>query len=275
MPSKKKTSPKIAPTNDRIIHPHWEDMGRKILLTLMGILVAYSIIFVGTLIRNNLRSYYTIGYADKVERTITLDAQGKATIKPDVAMTTIGMQTEGETVAAAQEDNTTVMNQLIARLKDLGIQEEDIQTSNYNIYPRYNYTEEDGRVLEGYQVSQSVSVKIRELDKANTVLAIAGEVGANNVSGLTFTIDDTEVYKKEARKDALSKIDTKARELEQALGVDIIKVVNYSESTPGNNNYRPMYAASDAFGVAEGSAPEIEAGTENILVNVAITFEIR
>lgn len=278
MPPRKKTveeTPMPTPPNEPLMHPHWEEMGKKIFMTLLGILVAYAIIFLGALIRNELREYHTIGYADRHERTITLDAQGKATVEPDLAMTTIGMVAQAETVEEAQAENSAVMNTLLSRLKELGIAEADLQTSNYNVYPTYNYTEEDGRVQEGYEVSQSVTVKIRDQEMANTVLAIAGEVGANSIGGLRFSIDDTEVYVAEARKDALKQIDAKARELEQMLGVDMVSVVSYNEYQGGGYGpvaYERAYAMADS---AMGSAPEIEAGTEDVLLNVSITFEIR
>lgn len=262
------------PNNTSLMHPHWEEMGRKIFMTLLGILIAYAIVYMGALIRNELREYQTIGYADKTERTITLDAQGKATVTPDVAMTTIGMVAQAASVAEAQEQNTAVMNTLIERLKGLGISDADIQTSNYAIYPTYNYTEVDGRVQEGYEVSQSVTVKIRDLDRANEVLALAGEVGANTVSGLRFTIDDTEVYKAAARKDALEQIDAKVQELERMLGVDVVSVVTYSEYQGGG--YGPvMYERAYATDESGAATPTIEEGTEEVLLNVAITFEIR
>lgn len=264
-----------APANERLMHPHWEDIGRKIMLTLIAILVAYGVVFLGALIRNELREYYTIGYADKMERTISLDAVGKAEVIPDIAMTTLGMVARGETVESAQEQNTLVMNTLLERLKALGIEDADIQTTNYNIYPTYSLSEVEGQVQNGYEVSQSVIVKIRNIESANDVLALAGEVGANSVSGLRFTIDDTEVYKSEARKDALKQIDEKARQLKQMLGVDVVSVISYHEyegAGYGPIAYERNFATDD---LSIGSSPEIEAGTEEVLLNVSIMFEIR
>jgi uncharacterized protein YggE len=264
-------------STDRLMHPHWEDMGRKIMLTLIAILIAYGIVFLGALIRNELREYYTIGYADKMERTISLDAVGKAEVVPDIAMTTIGMIAQGETVESAQVQNTLVMNTLLEQLRALGIAQADIETTNYNIYPIYNFTESDGRVQDGYEVSQSVVVKIRDIEVANSVLALAGEVGANSVSGLRFTIDDTEVYKAEARADALRQIDAKARQLKKMLGVDVVSVINYYEYDAAG--YGPLAYErsfmSDEMVFGSSVLPDIEAGTKEVLLNVSITFEIR
>ncbi|HOX60662.1 MAG TPA: SIMPL domain-containing protein [Candidatus Magasanikbacteria bacterium] len=249
--------------------------GRTILLVLLGILMVYLIIFVGSLIRNNLQKFYFIGRADRAERTITVQGMGKVTAKPDVAVTTMGMVASAKTVAEAQAKNTETMNKLILRLKELGVDSKDIQTTNYNIYPQYDYTPERGQTLRGYEVSQSVTVKVRDLDKANDVLGLAGEVGANNVSGLQFIIDDADKFKEEARGLALEKVWSKADALTKELGVSVVGVVSYDEYD-GGTSY-PMYAKSDmAVGMGGGmAAPTIESGSTDVVVNANVTFEIR
>jgi len=160
-------------------------------------------------------------------------------------------------------------------LAELGIASEDMQTTNYNIYPQYNYTSEEGRILEGYEVSQSVSVKIRDLEKANQVIALAGEVGANSVSGLQFTIDDREVYLEEARMEALKKVYTKAQALSQALGVRIVSIVSYGEYETSGDVSPYMYDKS-AYGMGGAEAtPDIQSGSMDVEMSVNITFEIR
>ncbi|MFZ2190158.1 MAG: SIMPL domain-containing protein [Candidatus Magasanikiibacteriota bacterium] len=252
------------------------DFGKKLMFTLLGILLAYSIVFMGTLIRNNLQKYNYIGQADKMERTIMVEGVGKVTAKPDIAMISMGMTASGTTVVVAQEKNTEVMNNLIAKVKALGISEDDIQTANYNIYPQYDYTEASGSVLKGYEVQQTVSVKIRDLAKSSQVLALAGEVGANNVSGLQFTIDDNEVYKAEARVKALKQVAEKAKALSQSLGVNLVDIVSYNEYS-GDSGMYPLYKyAESAVGMGGATpAPDIQSGSTDIVLNVNVTFEIR
>ncbi len=247
---------------------------KKIFATLFGILLVYIIVLLGTMIRNNLQEYYYIGQSDRAEKTIVVEGQGKVTAKPDIAITTMGMVSEGDTVLEAQKANTLVMNKLMVSLKELGIEEEDLQTSSYNIYPRYNYSEEDGRELSGYEVRQSVKVKIRNLEKANQILALAGKVGVNSVSGLDFTIDDKDVYKAEARAKALEKAAEKALALSNALGVKVVGIVSYDEYE--SNVGGPIYKAySEALGMGGEVAPQLESGSTEILLNVSITLEIR
>ncbi len=247
---------------------------RILYYTLGAILVVYLIVLLGVLIRNQMQEFKFIGQADKQERTISIQGQGKVTARPDVAVTTMGMIAEGETVAEAQEQNTEVMNNLIDRLKSLGITEEDIQTTNYNIYPRYDYTEEKGRELSGYQVSQNVTIKIKDLSKANQILALAGEVGANTVSGLEFTIDDKEKYKNQARMKALSDAGEKARFLSRVLGVNMVSVVSYNEHEQGEAQPE-LYRSMAVDGLGGGAEPQIESGSEEVIMNVNIVFEIR
>ena len=255
---------------------HGGEFIHRIYLTLAGILMVYVIFWVGTMIRNNIEAYYHIGQADRQERMITLEAEAKVTATPDIAMTTIGMVATGETVTAAQEANTNVMNALIIKLQEQGIAEDDIQTTNYNIYPQYNYTTDDGRILEGYEVSQNVTVKIRDIEKANQVIALAGEVGANSVGGLQFTIDDRDVYKQEATMKALEKVYEKARTLSKALGVRVVSVVSYNEYEAGDNGYQPYYAYDTPLSVTKESVvPDVQSGSMDVTMHTSVTFEIR
>ena len=248
-------------------------MMRKFFITFVLIILAYIIVWLGTVIRNNIREYNYIGQADRQERTLTLDGQGKVVTRPDVAATTMGMSVEGASVAEAQAENTKVMNNLISRLKALGIEDKDIKTTNYNIYPVYDYLEEKGTVQRGYNVNQNVTVKIRDLEKVNAVLALAGEVGANNVSGLEFTVDDMEVYLAEARTDAMDKIIAKLNNLRSLLGVEFVNVVSYNEYSGATGPY-PIYEKALDYGIG-GAAPTIEPGSTDITLNVSIVFEIK
>lgn len=254
---------------------HGHGFAKKIIVTLVAIVLVYLIVLLGTMIRNNIQKYYFIGKADRTERTIVVQGQGKVTIKPDIAKVSMGMMANGATVAEAQQKNTEVMNNLVTKLKTLGIESKDIQTNDYNIYPQYDYTQDKGQVLKGYQVTQSVTVKIRDLTKANQVLALAGEVGANNVSGLQFTVDDRENYKTEARNLALKQVIEKAKGLSQTLGVKMVGIVSYDEFENGTSF--PMYKTmTDSFGMGGGAAsPQIEAGTNEVILNVNVGFEIR
>ncbi len=250
-------------------------VGKKILGTFVGILIVYLIVFFGVLIRNEMRKYDFIGQADKPERTIRVEAEGKVSVKPDIAMTTMGMTTEAATVAEAQQKNTEVVNTLVNRIKELGIDAADIQTQDYTVYPAYNYPTDGSKPeLRGYTISQNVAIKIRDLTKANEVLGLAGEVGATNVSGLEFTIDDKDAYLEAARAEALKKVSQKAAALSSKLGLRLSGIVSYDEYEASNESYygAKMYDVSIE---SAGNAPQIEVGTNDVVLHVGVTFELK
>ncbi len=252
------------------------EFGRKIAFALMMVLVVYSIVFLGTLIRNNLKKFNYIGRADRMERTIVVNGMGKASAANDIAMTTIGFTNTDKDVASAQLANKKVMDPLVAELKKMGVADKDIK-SNYSIYPDYNYTQDKGQELKGYRVSSDVTVKIRDLSKISQVLGLAGRFNANQVSGLSFTIDDMENVKAEARKKALADAKVKAMELARVLGVRLVSVVGFNEYEGSENPIFPYANGGMAFKemAAPSIAPaEVAGGSRDAVMNVSVTYEI-
>ncbi len=249
--------------------------GKKLFLVLVGILVVYLICFVGTLVRNNIKKYDRIGIADGMEHSIVVTGYGKVTGTNDIAMTTIGYSNVDKDVAKAQSDNKKVMDQVVADLKTMGVNDKDMQT-NYFIYPEYNYTQDRGQELVGYRVSNQTTVKIRDLSKIPTILGLAGKYGASEVSGLNFTIDDPENLKSEARALSVNDAKMKAMVLAQALGVRLGDIISYNEYESGIDSYMPLkYGLGAEGGGAVSVAPEsISSGSKDVIINSNITFEI-
>jgi hypothetical protein len=232
-------------------------------------------VFLATIIANNLKSYRYIGKPTAERDTIAISGEGKVTGIPDVATIDVGLLTEKPDVQSAQIENTTKMNKLIATLKNLGVANNDIQTSDYNIYPQYDYTN-GKQVLQGYQVSQSVTVKIRNLDKVGDILAAAGQGGANQVSGLSFSIDDPEALKQEARVKALENAKTKAEALAKVAGVGLGKIVSFSESsTTPPIMYKSMDLSAGIGGGGAMPTPTVQSGSMDIVVDVTVSYEIK
>lgn len=221
------------------------------------------------------------------EPLITVSGYGEVYIKPDVAIVTFSVTEEASTVAAAQDSSAKKINQIMGALKEQGIEEKDIKTTNYNIYPRYEYPRAvctasycpptDGkRTLAAYVVTEGVTVKIRDLSKAGILLSALGELGATDVSGLSFEVDDDEAVKTQAREKAIADARAKAEEMADALGVRLVKVVGFSE-----DNYYPPVAyrtmATEAYGMggADVSSPVIAAGENLVTSNVHVIYEIR
>lgn len=246
--------------------------GKKIMLTLLSVLVVYLVFYIGTAIRNNLKKFEYIGKADKTERTITINGYGKVTGRNDIAVTSLGYANTNKDVGLAQAENKKVMDQVMNELKKLGIDDKDLRT-DYSIHPDYNYTQEKGQELLGYRVSNSVTVKIRDLGKISDILSLAGKYGATEVSGLNFTIDEPENLKAQARNKALLDAKVKATRLAALLGLRLVSIVAYNEYEGGNEYPVPVMRAEEGVGGGGGPAV-VESGSKEVVMNVSITYEI-
>ncbi|MEI6420394.1 MAG: SIMPL domain-containing protein [bacterium] len=222
---------------------------------------------------------------NQTPNTITVTGKGEQMVKPDIATISMGIEEQAKTVVEANNQAATKMNAALKVLKDAGVADKDVKTTNYNIYPRYDYVKvapitadiyypNGKQILAGYTVSESVEVKIRDISKAGDILAKISEIGLNNVSGLTFSVDKEDDIKLEARGVAIDDAKTQAKVLAKQLGVRLVKLVNFSE----NGNY-PIYARMDSMKsyapTAAGIAPEIAVGENKITSNVTLVYEIK
>ena len=206
--------------------------------------------------------------------TISFNGKGKILAKPDVAVVSLSIVTEAVTSKAAQDDNSAKSKAVTDFLKDQGVEDKDIKTTRYNIYPQYSYPQNGNREIRGYQVNQTLEAKVRNLDKVSGILDGAVSAGVNQVNSLSFGIDEPEKLKAEAREKAIEDAKTKAEELEKQLEIRLGKIVNFYESSGGF----PSPIFMEAKGIADGlggSGPEITAGENEIVVNVTITYQIR
>lgn len=242
----------------------------------IGALALSIIVFVGVLTWNAIASHRLIGKPENVRDTISVSGIAKLSVKPDIARVNIGVLSTGSNVAATQKQNTDKMNAITNAIKGFGVKDDDIQTSNYNIYPQYDWT--DGRqVLRGYQVSQQLSIKVRDLEKIGDILTKSGELGSNQVGGVSFEVDDTTAIQKQARDKAIADAKEKAEVLARSLGMQLGKVVSFSEDYGSNpvpmmyNSYNKVMA-DEAAGAA---SPEIQSGSLDVSKSVTITFEIK
>lgn len=250
--------------------PKWQE--NKLFASLLIIIFICGIVWLGGQIRNDNKEYRFVGKAP-VRDILTVDGTGKVVGVPDVAVVDAGILTEGKEVIKVQTENTNKMNNLIAKLKGFGVDSKDLQTTSYSIYPQYEWP--DGRqVMRGYQVSQNVRVKIRDLGKIGAILGAVGEAGANQVSGVTFQIDDPEQLRSQAREKALTNAYQKASFLSKKAGIKLGKVVSYNED---NGGIQPYYSYAKEMGIGGGVAapvPSVESGSLDVSVNVNVSYEI-
>jgi uncharacterized protein YggE len=252
------------------------------LCAVLIIFVIVLTIFVLVGIQNKVREGRYIGQEVESRNTISVSGDGEVYAKPDLALTSFSVTTESDTVNKAMQENTEKMNAIINAMKEQGVASKDLKTTNFSLYPRYEWQEraeiypyqQGERVLAGYEVTQSLQVKIRDLDKAGQIIQTAAEVGANQVGSLQFTIDNQDELKKQAREQAIQEAKTKAKELASQLGVKLIRITSFNEGGVVPRFYAMDEAVSMA-GKGGGEVPQIETGESKISVNVNITYEIR
>jgi len=235
---------------------------------------AFLILFLGALTINEIKEGRYIGQESQYKNTIFVSGQGKVLAKPDIGQVVLSVISQATTAAAAQKSNTEKMNKVTKAMKDLGIKEEDLKTASYIIAPRYQYISGRSNII-GYEVTQGLEVKIRELDKVGEILGQTASAGANQVGSLTFTFDDPEKLKSEARQEAIDNAKAKAKDLAKSLGVSLGKVTSFNESTSDDSTPVPMYSSKEALGMGGGTAaPDIQTGQNEIQIDVSIAYEI-
>ena len=266
--------------------------------------VAMLALFLAVQVVTGVESWRYIGTGVQATNTITVSGHGEQLAVPDIAEFTFSVVSDKTTVADAQADATAKINAITAYLTAAGIDKNDIQTSDYSVYPQYDYqnalcpqaaiapTIVNGtsasagsvmycppgkQTLKGYEVNQTTTVKVRDTSKAGDLLTGVGSKGATQVSGLDFTFDNPDAAQEAARNKAIVNAKTKADTLAKELGVSLVRVVSYSEngSSPGPIYYKTLDMASGAGGTAAAVAPNISVGQNKITSDVSVTYEIR
>src|SRR4030042_2655752 len=198
---------------------------RCILAALIGFLLIVLIVYFAIDVKNKLEA---------TENPLTVSETGTVYTKPDLAIAYFSVVTEATTVAKAMEENTKKMNDVISFIKEQGVEEKDLKTTTFNISPRYEWHDTDTysgkRVLVGYEITQTLETKIRDLSKVGVIIEGGTSVGANEVSDLQFTVDKQDALKKQAREEAINKAKAKAEELAKKLGVTLIRISNFNHS---------------------------------------------
>lgn len=251
------------------------------IITLAAVLIA----LVAVLVVKEIKAIGYVGVNPDTTNTITVDGSGDATAIPDVATFSFSVNETAKTVADAQTAATAKINAALKSVRDAGVADKDISTDSYSINPHYEYNggvctasycPPSKQTLTGYDVSETISVKIRDLSKAGDIFTTIGSIGVQNVNGLSFAIDDPSSIQADARGKAITDAQTKANQLAKQLGVSLVRIVSFNETN--NQVPRPIMYAMDAKVSAAGSvaaAPEVPAGEQKITDNVTITYQIK
>lgn len=209
------------------------------------------------------------------EHTISVSGTGTVTLKPDVADLHLGVLVSRSTVKVAQAQAASAMTKVIAALKALGIADKDIQTSNVSLQPTYDYSSNGNPPrITGYQMSNSVTVTVRDLAKLGDAIDNSLAAGATSLDGVTFRVDDQTGAEAQARQAAIAEAKSKADTLASAAGVSIGGVASISE-TSAPMPYPIMYGAGAPAALDSKVATPIQAGTTDVTITVAVVYLIK
>ena len=204
------------------------------------------------------------------QRTITVTGTGMVTLTPDIAYIYIGVQTQNPSASEAVLENNTQAQAVIAAIKGFGVDDKDIKTTNFSIYPQQQY-DDNGR-LTGviYMVQNTVYVTARDLTKLGDLLDATVKSGANNINSIQFDVADKTEALSQARQAAVAEARKQADELTGATGVQLgeVQSISYYDSTP------PVAAPYLRAEAAVSSVP-ISAGSLQISTTVTIVYAIK
>ncbi|MDI7860945.1 SIMPL domain-containing protein [Rhizobiaceae bacterium n13] len=209
---------------------------------------------------------------------ITVSGEGEASVAPDMAIVTLGVVRQAKTAREALDDNNKAMAEVLKQLKANGIADRDLQTSGFGIAPQYNYpTDKNGQPmppeLVGYQVTNTLTVRLRDMEKLGALLDTSVSLGINQGGDIRFTNDKPEATVTEARKAAVASALAKAKTLSEAAGVKLGPIVRITE-TPDRPQPVPVYRAAVAKEMSDGGAVPIAGGENSYNVNVIVTFRL-
>ena len=205
---------------------------------------------------------------------LDISASGEVTRVPDVAVISTGVVTRAASATDAIQQNAARMERVRAALRKAGIEDKDIQTSSISLNPDYVYVERQPPKLTGYQASNQVSVRFRDIRKTGEILDALVAEGANQINGPSLTIDKPDQALDEARMKAIANGRARAELYARALGMRVVRLLSVSES----GGYAvpppmPMYARVEAM--AQDAKTSIDPGEQRVSVSVAMSFELQ
>ena len=252
--------------------------------SLVGLILSVYLI---VLIVGEIKSYGFIGGGSTASNVMTFDGKGEISAAPDLATVSFTIRENSKQVKDAQTKVTMKEKEVLDFLDKSGIAKKDIKTENYTSYPKYDYgspcyynagvpCRQDSPKITGYEVSEYISVKIHDLTQAGEIVKGIGAAGVSEMNGPNFSIEHEDSLKAQARKMAIDEAKAKAKILAKDLGVDLVRIVNFSE----NGNYPPMMYGKgvmslDAASTGATPSPQLPTGENKITSNITITYEIR
>ena len=218
---------------------------------------------------------------DPSEQTISVSGAATASSNPDTLIIVLGVESEAKTANESLSENSNSLNSVISSLSDSGISKDDIQTSNFSIYPLYDSIKDSNgnwqQILNGYRVSNILSIQTEKIDSAGDIIDVAVSSGANRVDDVSFQLSDNKLEKisddliADAINDATQKAEKALVPLKQKI-VGVKSVVIHDNVVPYYDS--PMRASFDGFAESSMKSSPIMSGDEEISTNVSVVFYI-
>ncbi len=202
---------------------------------------------------------------------LDVSAEGRTTRVPDIATIRAGVVSQAPTAAAALADNAQRMARVIAALKRSGIADRDLATSNVGLSPQYRYTEGQPPAITGYQATNTVTIRFREVARAGGVLDALVAQGANQIDGPNLSIDKPDAALDEARTDAVRRARARADLYAAAAGMKVARVISIAEAgqDAGSPGPQPVFMAR---AMAADARTEIAPGEKDVTVTLSVRF---
>lgn len=220
--------------------------------------------------RAGASSLTTTGESTLVE-SVSVSGIGSVFVEPDTALLSLGVSLREDTAQEARDSVAELTDELVGSLKDNGVDANDIKTTNFSLYPEYDYRGDEQRLL-GYRLTHTLSVKVRDLDRVGEVLDDAVDAVGNDlqISGISFTVDEPDQFLSEARADAMAQAKAKAEELAELGDRELGRALTISEGAvaPPPVYYEYSLALADTGGTS------IQTGQLELSVNVQVTYEM-
>lgn len=202
---------------------------------------------------------------------LDVTAEGVVTRAPDLVTINAGVITQALSANEAMRDNATRMTATMAALKRVGIADRDIQTASINLNPQYRYAENKAPEITGYQASNQVSVRFRDIKRAGAILDTLVAQGANQINGPAFSIEKADAALDEARTDAIRTARSRADLYARAAGLNVKRIISISES---GGYSPPPYPVMQMARAEKAADTLIEPGEQRLSVNLSVSFEL-
>jgi len=210
------------------------------------------------------------------DKLFSVNDSAKVLATPDTATVQVAVVKEAGSVEDLQTELNEANNAMTSAIKSVGIAEDDIKTVMYSIYPKYRYNPEDGtQSIDGYMATSRLEIRTSDFDKINQVVDVAVKAGANEVGQVNFVVDDRDAYVAQARKEAIEGAKAKAEAIADEAGIDLGQLVNVDIYENGEVQPPVFYEKALATGMGGGGDTSIQAGQNEIVVNVTLSYALQ